>query len=41
MLSNRTYPRKSNYKFINNNIRNRVQDAIYEALERSKWYVKN
>lgn len=38
LLSNRTYPKKSNYKFINNNIRNRVQDAIYETIERAKWY---
>lgn len=38
MLSNRTYPKRSNYKFINNNVRNRVQDVIYEAIERAKWY---
>lgn len=35
-LSNRTYPDMGNYKLIRTNVRTRIQDVIYEAIDKSK-----
>lgn len=35
-LSNRVYPKMNNYKLINKNIRTRIQEVVYQAIDKAK-----